>query len=394
MKVYGIFVVFILFIIVIPDIYIYMRFIRNRVRRSQGILHWIISAYFIIVSLSVLFKINTLLSPETSYHFMFFITALGAVYIPKLIFVSFDLIFFLAKKRWRKIQYAGYICAILAFITIVYAVRWGRFNFQRQEYVVEIANLPESFDGYKIVQISDIHLGNFARSQKRLASLFEKINKENADMIVFTGDMFNNFASEAVGWEPYFQQLSGKDGMLAVLGNHDYGLYYRWDDERLEEANQYEIIKAIRNFGFNLLLNESVTIQRGDDQIAFAGIENWGRSPMPQLADLEAAMKPVEDVPIKILLSHDPNFWEDFIVGKEDFALTLSGHTHGAQIGVEFGSVKLSPARLRTKYWDGIYNEEGQYLIVSRGVGNVGVSARLGMSPDYVVITLKKSEAQ
>ncbi len=390
MKVYGIFIFFIVLIIVIPDIYIYLRFIHNRVRRSLGALHWVISAYFIVVSLSILFKINTLLSPETSYHFMIFITTLGAIYIPKLIFVSFDLIFFLTKKRWRKIQYAGYACAILAFIAIVYAIGWGKYNFQRREFVVEIENLPDAFDGYKIVQISDMHLGNFSESQRRVAPLFDRVNKENADIIVFTGDMVNNFASETKGWEPYFEQLSSKDSMLAILGNHDYGIYYRWDDKHLQDANQYEILKAIRKFGFNLLLNESVTIQRGDDKIAFVGIENWGHSPMPQHADLEAAMEAVKDVPIKILLSHDPDFWEDFIAGKEDFALTLSGHTHAAQIGIEIGPVKLSPARLKVKYWDGIYKEHGQYIIVSRGVGNAGIPARLGMSPEYVVITLKK----
>jgi predicted MPP superfamily phosphohydrolase len=365
---------------------------RNRVRRSLGALHWVISAYFVIVSSSILFKINTILSPVTSYSFMFFITFLGAVYIPKLIFVTFDLIFLLTKKRWRKIQYAGYICAFFAFITIIYAVRWGRFNFQRREYVVEIRNLPEAFDGFKIVQISDMHLGNFSKFQRRVAPFFERINKENADLIVFTGDMVNNFASETKDWEPYFRKLSSKDNMLAVLGNHDYGLYYRWDDENLEEANRHEISKAIRGFGFNLLLNESVVVQRGNDRIAFVGIENWGRSSVHQYADLEAAMEPVKDVPVKILLSHDPDFWEDSIAGKEDIALTLSGHTHGAQIGIEIGPIKLSPARLKVKYWDGIYRENGQYIIVSRGVGNAAIPARLGMSPEYVVIILRRLE--
>ena len=390
MNVYGIFIFFIIFLIVIPDIYIYMRFIRNRVRRSQGILHWVISAYFFIVSLLMLFKINTLLSPDTSYHFMFFITALGAVYIPKLIFVNFDLVFFLTKKRWRKIQYAGYIFALLSFISIIYAIRWGKFNFQKREYVVEIENLPESFDGYKIVQISDMHLGSFSNFQKRVAPFFERINNENADIIVFTGDMFNNFASEAKGWEPYFRNLSCKDSMLAVLGNHDYGLYYRWDDENIEIVNQHEIKRAIHEFGFKLLLNESAVVQRGEDKIAFVGIENWGHLPKPQFANLEKAKETVENIPVKILLSHDPDFWENFIIGKEDIALTLSGHTHGAQIGIEIGSIKLSPASLQFKYWDGIYNENGQYLIVNRGVGNAAIPARLGMSPEYVVVVLRR----
>ena len=390
MKVYGIFIFFILFIIVIPDIYIYMRFIRNRVRRSLGALHAVISAYFIIVSLSILFNISTILSPATTYHFMTFITMLGAIYIPKLIFVSFDLVFFLTKKRQRKIQYAGYVFAFLSFIAIIYAFHFGKFNFQRKEYVVEIKNLPESFDGYKIVHISDIHLGSFSKKHKKLAPLFEKIANENADMIVFTGDMVNNFASEMDNWKPYFKQLAEENNMLAVLGNHDYGIYYRWEDENLEKANRHEILKGIRSFGFNLLQNEPVVVQRGKDKIAFVGIENWGHPPMPQYADLETAMEPVRDIPVKILLSHDTHFWEDFVLGKEDIALTLSGHTHGAQIGIEIGDFKLSPAPLKYRYWDGLYQINNQYLIVSRGLGNAGIPARLGMSPEYGVIALKK----
>ena len=390
MKVYGVFIFFILVLIIIPDLYIYLRFIRKRVRRSLGTLHGIISFYFIVVSLSILFKINTLLSPVTNYHFLIFIALLGAVYVPKLVFVNFDLLFYLTKKRWRKIQYAGYFFAIIAFITIIYGVRWGKVNFQRREYVVEIENLPKAFDGYKIVHLSDIHLGSFAKAQKRVGPLFDRIAKENADIIVFTGDMVNNFASEAKGWLPLFQRLQTTDTMLAVLGNHDYGIYYRWDDKRMEIANQYNILQAIRSFGFNLLRNQSAVIQRGDDRIAFVGIENWGRLPMPQYADLETAMKPVEDIPVKILLSHDSHFWEDSIVGKVNIPLTLSGHTHGAQIGIEIGSFRLSPAALRFTYWDGIYNENGQYIIVNRGLGSAGMSARLGMSPEYGVVVLRR----
>jgi predicted MPP superfamily phosphohydrolase len=390
MKIYGAFIFFILFIIVIPDIYIYMRFIHNRVRKSLGALHAVISAYFIIVSLSILFNINTILSPVTTYHFMTFITMLGAIYIPKLIFVSFDLVFFLKKKRNRNIQYAGYAFAFLSFIAIIYAFHFGKFNFQRKEYVVEIKDLPKSFEGYKILHISDIHLGSFSKQQEKLATLFEKIANENADMIVFSGDMVNNFASEMDDWKPYFKQLPVKNNMLAVLGNHDYGIYYRWENENLEKTNRHEIQKGIRNLGFNLLQNESVIVERGEDKIAFVGIENWGRPPMPQYADFEIAMDPVKDIPVKILLAHDTHFWEDFVVKKEDIALTFSGHTHGAQIGIEIGDFKLSPAPLKYRYWDGLYQVNGQYLIVNRGLGNAGIPARLGMSPEYGVITLKR----
>jgi predicted MPP superfamily phosphohydrolase len=280
--------------------------------------------------------------------------------------------------------------ALLAFFAIIYAVGWGKFNFQRREFTVPIENLPKNFDGYKIVLFTDMHLGNFSGSLHRVKPLFDRMNQENADLIVFAGDMVNNFASEIEGWEPFFLNLANKDGKMAILGNHDYSVYYNWKSNDRRSANQQGILNGIRDFGFRLLLNESATIERDGEKIAFIGTENWGQQPHPQFADLEMAMKDVEDVPVKILLTHDPDFWEEYVLGKEDIALTLSGHTHGAQIGIDWGFIKLSPAQLKIRFWDGLYKINNQYLIVSRGVGNAGVPARLGMSPEYVVITLQK----
>jgi predicted MPP superfamily phosphohydrolase len=276
-------------------------------------------------------------------------------------------------------------------MSILYGIGMGRFNFQRRTFTVPIKELPAAFDGYKIVLISDFHLGNFSRSQKRVKPLFDRISRENADLVVFTGDMVNNFATETAGWKSYIKELKNKDGMFAVLGNHDYGAYYQWSDSISEQANQRAVADSIRNFGFNLLINQSAIIEKGDDRIAIVGIENWGTAKhLPKLADLRTAMEPVADVPVKILLSHNPDYWQDSVVGKQPVILTLSGHTHGAQIGFEWGRFKFSPAQFFYQHWDGLYDENGQYLIVTRGVGTAGIPARYSMSPEYIVITLKK----
>lgn len=363
----------------------------HRVHKSTSVLHWIISLYFLVTSLFILFNINSVTSPETNFKMMMFITVLGAVYIPKLIFCTFDLIFYLTKKRWRKIQYAGYFFAIIAFLWIMKAIHFNRFDFEKQEVEIYSPGLPEKFDGYKIVQISDFHLGSFTLSQKRVKPLFDSLLAQNADIIVFTGDIVNSFASECNGWSPYFERLTSKDKMLAVLGNHDYSAYYKWPEEDFKWLNEMAVRSKIRNFGFDLLLNENRTIYREGDSIAIIGIENWGKY-FTHSADLNKALKGVNDSTYKILLSHDPTFWEDSICGKKRIDLTLSGHTHAAQLGIETPWFKWSPAALGFKYWDGLYEKDNQYIYVSRGVGCVGVPARIGMDPQYTVITLRRKK--
>lgn len=365
----------------------------HRVHKSTSVLHWIISSYFLITSLIILFNISSVTTPETNFKMMMFITILGAVYIPKLLFCTFDLIFYLTKKRWRKIQYAGYIVAILAFLLIMKAIHYNRFNFEKREVEITLPNLPQNFDNYKIVQISDFHLGSFTLSQKKLEPLFDSINAQNADIIVFTGDMVNSFASECNGWSSLFQRLRSKDTMLAVLGNHDYSTYYKWPNEDLKSLNEMAVRSKIRDFGFDLLLNTNKKIQRGEEKITFIGIENWGKY-FTHTAQLDKAMEGVDSTSTKILLSHDPTFWGDSICGITDIELTLSGHTHASQFGIETPWFKWSPASWAFDYWDDLYEKNNQYIFVSRGIGCVGVPGRIGMDPQYTVITLKCSKRE
>lgn len=393
MQIYGIVIFLILFLIIFPDLYLYLRFMRRRVSKSISILHWIISGYFTFVTMSILLNINNILSPITGFRLMLFIASLGTIYLPKLIFSNFDLIFFITRKRWRTIQYAGYLFASMTFISILYAIHFGKFNFGKNEYSVEIDNLPDAFDGYKIVQMSDMHLGSFSLSEERVKPLFDSINTENADLVVFTGDMVNTFADEMKGWDSLFLSLQSKDRHLAILGNHDYSPYFKWRNPKLRDTNWTGIRTGIEKLGFVLLQNEAQIIRRGNDSIAILGVEysdGEQHKNLPNLCDIERAERPVKDTKTKILLMHDPTIYDDSIAGKKDFVLTLSGHTHSAQIGIDLPNFKLSPAHLKFKYCDGKYKVGYQYIIVSRGLGCAGIPARLGMSPRYEVITLKK----
>lgn len=393
MHVYPVTLVAIILMVLLPDIYLYCRFMRNRINKSTMILHWIISAYFLLTSCAVLFNINHIISPTTHYKMTMFVCVLGMVYVTKLAFCTFDLIFFLTKKRWRNIQHAGYGAAIIAFLAIFYAINIGRFHFFKREEVVEIENLPDSFDGYKILQFSDMHLGSFAKSQKRLERVFDSMNVQKPDIIVFTGDMVNNFATECNGWNEVFDRLHC-DTKLAILGNHDYGTYYEWEDEDLKSMNEIAIRQKIRDFGFELLLNSHHLVSRGSDTIAFIGVENWGTSKhLENKADLPKAYKGTERFKTKILLSHDPTTWRRGVCDTTDIQLTLCGHTHGGQIGIDTKWFKISLCSFMTKYWDGLYTKDGKYIQVSRGMGCVGLPARLGISPSFTVLTLKKKKS-
>lgn len=392
MRVYTYILILIALMVILPDLYIYLRFIKNRMKKSIAILHWIFSLFIALSATGVLFRSGSVQSPQDNFHILLYIVTVASIYISKLVFLTFDLIFYITKKRWRKIQYAGYATAFAAFLCFIYAVFFGRFNFGREEYSVEIEGLPNNFDGFKIVQISDLHLGGFCLNKERLLPLFDMIQEENADLIVETGDIITNFATEMNGFEKHFEKIKTKDSMLAIFGNHDYGDYYKWGSEEEKQRNMDSIIAKRKKMGFKLLRNSSHIIEKNGERIAVIGVENWGKPPFPQLADIAKAKEGTDSVGTKILLAHDPDFFKHEVCRHKDIQLTLSGHTHASQIGIEIGNFKISPAQLKFKYWDGLYKVDNQTIIVSRGLGCVGMPSRWGMSPSYNVITLRKKK--
>jgi len=293
-------------------------------------------------------------------------------------------------SRRRFVSLIGMGVAAIPFAGMIYGMLWGRYNYRVVKHTLYFDDLPEAFDGYRVVHISDIHSGSFDNTEKVQYGI-DMINAQQGDVIFFTGDLVNNKAEEMRPWIAHFKQLHAKDGVYSVLGNHDYGDYVQWDSPD-EKAKNLETLKQIhQQLGFCLLNNESVFLSRGQQRIAVVGVENWGQG-FVKKGNLKQALSQVDKKDFKILLSHDPTHWQYEVLKDPNFIhLTLSGHTHGMQFGIEIpGVIKWSPAGWRYKYWGGVYKEKDRYINVNRGFGYLAFPGRVGMPPEITVIELKK----
>ena len=293
-------------------------------------------------------------------------------------------------SRRRFVSLIGMGVAAIPFAGMIYGMLWGRYNYRVVKHTLYFDDLPEAFDGYRVVHISDIHSGSFDNAEKVQYGI-DMINAQQGDVIFFTGDLVNNKAEEMRPWIAHFKQLHAKDGVYSVLGNHDYGDYVQWDSPD-EKAKNLETLKQIhQQLGFCLLNNESVFLSRGQQRIAVVGVENWGQGFIKK-GNLKQALSQVDKKDFKILRSHDPTHWQYEVLKDPNFIhLTLSGHTHGMQFGLEIpGVIKWSPAGWRYKYWGGVYKEKDRYINVNRGFGYLAFPGRVGMPPEITVIELKK----
>ncbi|NJX16004.1 metallophosphoesterase [Tamlana crocina] len=346
------------------------------------------------------------LNPAKSYAFGFLLAfiSLGLVLIPlllgedivRVIYGLYEKLvtkkegFYMPSRR-KFISQIALGAAAIPFASLLYGMYKGKYRFRVLNYTLNFEDLPDAFDGYRIAQISDIHSGSFD-NRKKIEYGINLINEQNVDALFFTGDMVNNKSSEMLPWKDLFGTLKAKDGVFSVLGNHDYGDYVNWPSKEAKAQNLDDLKQLQKDMGFNLLLNESRYVERNGQKIAIVGVENWGRGGFKKAGDLKKASQNIDANDFKILLSHDPSHWEDQVL-KEDahYHLTLSGHTHGMQFGIEIpGWVKWSPAKWRYKYWAGIYKEMGQYINVNRGFGYLGYPGRVGIWPEITVIELKK----
>ena len=281
--------------------------------------------------------------------------------------------------------------AAVPFSSLLYGMYQGKYNFRVLSYTLYFEDLPAAFDGYKITQLSDIHVGSFDDKHK-IEYAINLVNEQKSDALFFTGDLVNNKASEMIPWKEVFGRLKAKDGKFSILGNHDYGDYVDWNSEEEKHNNLEELKQIQKEIGFDLLLNESRFIEKNGERIALVGVENWGRGVFKRAGDLQKAAENIAENDFKILMTHDPSHWEDVVIDDAyKYQLTLSGHTHGMQFGIEIpGWVKWSPIKWRYKYWAGIYKEMGQYINVNRGFGFLGYPGRVGIWPEITVIELKK----
>lgn len=282
--------------------------------------------------------------------------------------------------------------AAIPFASFLYGIIKGRYNYKVLKYQLSFKDLPEAFDGFTITQISDIHSGSFTNEEKIQYGV-NMINDQNSDLILFTGDIVNNKATEMDNWIDMFGRLSAPYGKYSVLGNHDYGDYTSWPSDEAKKAN-FQAVKDLHpQMGFELLCNESRYIEKDGQKIALVGVENWGKGGFQKKGDLKKAGEQVQKEDFKVLMSHDPSHW-DVEVKKDDFHyhLTLSGHTHGLQMGIEIpGWIKWSPSKYVYKQWAGLYEEFGRYINVNRGFGYHAFPGRVGIWPEITVIELKKA---
>jgi len=281
--------------------------------------------------------------------------------------------------------------AAIPFAGLVHGIFRGKYNFKVINHVLYFEDLPKAFDGFRLTQISDIHSGSFDEVAK-IEYAVDLINEQQSDLLVFTGDIVNTMASEMDDWIDIFKGLKTPFyGKYSILGNHDYGEYVTWDTEEEKDAN-FEAIKEVHSkIDFRLLLNENAFLEKDGERIAIVGVENWGHN-FKKAGDLTKASEGISKEDFKILLSHDPSHWEYEVKKHEDhYHLTLSGHTHGFQFGIEIpGFLKWSPVQYVYKQWAGMYNEMGRYLNVNRGFGFHAFPGRAGIWPEITVIELRK----
>lgn len=297
-------------------------------------------------------------------------------------------------SRLKFLSYVGLTFTIVPAISFLYGMVSGAYKYRVHRVKVKSPNLPEAFNGFKIAQLSDIHSGSFLSSDP-LVKAFGIVMDQKPDMILFTGDLVNNESTETEPHLESYKMLKAPYGVYSCLGNHDYGDYKEWESPEAKVQNLEDLKGVHASSGWRLLMNEHVPIEKDGQKIALLGIENWGGNlRFPRYGKLDNAHAGTENYPFKILLSHDPSHW-DVQVSQEakykDIDLTLSGHTHGMQFGIEIPGFKWSPVQYIYKHWAGLYKQDNQYLYVNRGLGFLGYPGRLGIWPEITIIELERA---
>lgn len=402
-------IIFLVFVIIL-EIYAFQAF--KMVIKSK----WFFIFYYITSAIALAYIVYQL------YHFdrsvgqtpktMMTMGLLLLLYAPKLLltFILFgeDVIRFISglfslatksgsdsflPERRRFVSQIALGVAAIPFASFLYGITIGKYNFKVIKQTLFFPDLPDAFDGTTITHISDIHSGSFDDAEK-IQYAIDLINEQNSDLVLFTGDIVNTHATEMDPWITTFKRIHNpKFGKFSILGNHDYGEYVDWKSEIAKQSN-FEAIKDIHSkIDFKLLLNEHVTISKNNQKIAIVGVENWGRK-FGERGDLNLASQGLSKEDFKIVMSHDPSHWDEKIQHDEKhFHLTLSGHTHGFQFGIEIpGWIKWSPVQYVYKQWAGLYENVGRYIYVNRGFGFHAYPGRVGIMPEITVIQLKKAE--
>ena len=296
-----------------------------------------------------------------------------------------------AIPRSEFLSKAALVAAALPFGAFTYGIISGAHDYRIKRLTVKLPNLPASFDGISIGQISDIHSGSFF-NKTAVRGGVEMLMKEKPDVVFFTGDLVNNQSTEVKDYLDIFNKVKAPLGVYSVTGNHDYGDYHRWESADAKAQNFQDLIRAHHELGFDLLLNEHRWLEENGDKIAILGNENWGAGRFSKYGKLDRAYAGTEEASVKLLLSHDPSHWDAQVrTDYKDIDMMFAGHTHGFQFGVEIGGFKWSPSQYVYKQWAGLYSAGNQHLYVNRGFGFIGYPGRVGIPPELTIVTLKRA---
>ncbi|WP_175629785.1 metallophosphoesterase [Bacteroides acidifaciens] len=382
--------IFLLLLLILPDIYLYLRFIvRLTAKRWLRILYWIPSVLIIAGLLYLVFFANNSFSESHTrdigrFSVFFFLFA-----APKLL-LALCTVVGIPFHKWFRMPHTPFICtgltlAVICIIMILYGSFIGRSRFEVKETTYSSSRLPQAFDGYRIVQLSDIHIGSWTGNASAIERMVELVNAQQPDLIVFTGDLVNHRAVELDEFQEILARLKAKDGVYSILGNHDYGPYFRWKSKQEQDDNLIDLEQRQAAMGWKLLNNSHTFLVQGNDSIALIGVENEGEPPFSQHGDLAGAKAGTEGM-FQILLSHNPTHWRREVLPKSDVDLMLAGHTHAMQL--QFGD--YSPSVYIYPEWSGMYLEGTRGLYVNVGIGYVGLPFRFGAWPEITVLTLRR----
>ena len=287
---------------------------------------------------------------------------------------------------------AGVIAGAIPFFSLIYGMLNGAYNYRKRKIILTLNNLPQSFHGFKMVQISDIHTGSFTRMDP-VKDAIKIINDQQPDVVFFTGDLVNDRHEEALPYIDILKEIKAKHGVYSIFGNHDYGDYMKWESDEAKEENLRKLADVHKQLGWNLLLDEHRHIEKNGERITVIGVQNWSaRMGFQKYGSIEKATQNISYSPVNILLSHDPSHWRAQITDHyEMIDLTLSGHTHGMQFGIEIPGFKWSPVQYFYKEWADLYQHKNQFLYINRGLGFLGYPGRVGILPEITVIELRRA---
>lgn len=405
-------------VLFLVDLYVFSAvktiFSSSRARTTASWIYWTLSFSFIVLSTYVFLTVSKSAGPS-DIRIKLFMGSFVLLYIPKIaviLFLGLEDVYRLLRavtvgiykltgndpaylltyfeSRRKFISQLAALAASIPALGILHGITKGKYNFKVHRVEVAFKDLPAAFHGMTLTQISDLHVGSYDDREEVLRAV-ELINEQKSDIIFFTGDLVNNKSDEMAPWVDVFSQIHAPMGKYSVLGNHDYGDYIPWPTPQAKVENMKEMFGMHEKLGFKLLRNENHRIEKDGQYLELLGMENWGNG-FARYGDLSKTMAGTQKDSFKIMLSHDPSHWEEQVMNSnKQIHLTLAGHTHGMQFGVEIPGIRFSPAQLKYKRWAGLYEENSKFLYVNRGLGFIGFPGRVGIWPEITVITLLKA---